>query len=134
MMYCIFTSEFKYWFLKILVDLTDHSLCPPISNEDTTASGADSVLHSETEIEVKPPESCSVQGLQVRYLKFHFQFSSFIPILLQFYFITVIFFLYSPLSILVKLYTSLQLRGKFAIVNVVFYLHLIISSSFTIQL
>lgn len=49
-------------------DLTDHSLCPPISNEDTTASGADSVLHSETEIEVKPPESCSVQGLQVRYI------------------------------------------------------------------
>ncbi|XP_055852523.1 protein eva-1-like [Episyrphus balteatus] len=44
-------------------DLSDHSLCPPISQEDTTTR-SDGVVHSGTEIEVKPAEACTVSGLQ----------------------------------------------------------------------
>ncbi|XP_055911892.1 protein eva-1 homolog C-like [Eupeodes corollae] len=44
-------------------DLSDHSLCPPISGEDTTTR-SDGVVHSGTEIEVKPAETCTVSGLQ----------------------------------------------------------------------
>ncbi|XP_002137895.4 uncharacterized protein [Drosophila pseudoobscura] len=52
-------------------DLTDHSLCPPVSQEDltTTGSAGDAVIHSGTEIEVKPPEACTVSGLQYALLQ-----------------------------------------------------------------
>ncbi|XP_023035942.1 uncharacterized protein LOC6650955 isoform X1 [Drosophila willistoni] len=52
-------------------DLTDHSLCPPVSQEDltTTGSAGDAVIHSGTEIEVKPPETCTVSGLQYALLQ-----------------------------------------------------------------
>ncbi|XP_034661608.1 uncharacterized protein LOC117897080 isoform X2 [Drosophila subobscura] len=52
-------------------DLTDHSLCPPVSQEDltTTGSASDAVIHSGTEIEVKPPETCTVSGLQYALLQ-----------------------------------------------------------------
>ncbi|BFF88917.1 uncharacterized protein DMAD_07795 [Drosophila madeirensis] len=52
-------------------DLTDHSLCPPVSPEDltTTGSASDAVIHSGTEIEVKPPETCTVSGLQYALLQ-----------------------------------------------------------------
>lgn len=38
-------------------DITDNSLCPQASDDDTTTI-LDGVIHSGTEIEVKPPESC----------------------------------------------------------------------------
>ncbi|XP_017848223.1 uncharacterized protein LOC108603701 isoform X4 [Drosophila busckii] len=52
-------------------DLSDHSLCPPVSQEDltTTGSAGDAVIHSGTEIEVKPPETCTVSGLQYALLQ-----------------------------------------------------------------
>ncbi|KNC25942.1 hypothetical protein FF38_10251 [Lucilia cuprina] len=74
-------------------DLTDHSLCPPISPEDLTTTGSSSsggisssntdgssvgiigssgstdVIHSGTQIEVKPPELCTVSGLQYTLLQ-----------------------------------------------------------------
>ncbi|SPP88343.1 uncharacterized protein LOC117590144 isoform X1 [Drosophila guanche] len=52
-------------------DLTDHSLCPPVSQEDltTTGSASDAEIHSGTEIEVKPPETCTVSGLQYALLQ-----------------------------------------------------------------
>ncbi|XP_075147091.1 uncharacterized protein LOC142221302 isoform X2 [Haematobia irritans] len=65
-------------------DLSDHSLCPPLSQEDLTTTGSSSgdgsagligtgsntgVIHSGTQIEVKPPESCTVSGLQYALLQ-----------------------------------------------------------------
>uniref|UniRef100_A0A1I8MYE9 SUEL-type lectin domain-containing protein n=1 Tax=Musca domestica TaxID=7370 RepID=A0A1I8MYE9_MUSDO len=65
-------------------DLSDHSLCPPLSQEDLTTTGSNSgdgstgligagsstgVIHSGTQIEVKPPESCTVSGLQYALLQ-----------------------------------------------------------------
>ncbi|XP_073848301.1 uncharacterized protein isoform X2 [Musca autumnalis] len=65
-------------------DLSDHSLCPPLSQEDLTTAGSSSgdgsagligagtntgVIHSGTQIEVKPPESCTVSGLQYALLQ-----------------------------------------------------------------
>lgn len=70
-------------YFVLFIDLTDHSLCPPISHEDLTTTGTSSdgssvsiigssgsstgtdVIHSGTQIEVKPPELCTVSGLQV---------------------------------------------------------------------
>ncbi|XP_055375083.1 protein eva-1-like isoform X3 [Condylostylus longicornis] len=50
-------------------DLSDNSLCPPLSDEETTV-GSDGVVHSKTEIEVKPPESCQWEhGLQYALLQ-----------------------------------------------------------------
>lgn len=56
--------------LSTWTDLSDHSLCPPVSQEDltTTGSAGDAVIHSGTEIEVKPPETCTVSGLQVSWI------------------------------------------------------------------
>uniref|UniRef100_A0A1A9V9Q0 Uncharacterized protein n=1 Tax=Glossina austeni TaxID=7395 RepID=A0A1A9V9Q0_GLOAU len=54
-------------------DSTDHSLCPPASQEDfTTVSSTNEhggnvgigVIHSGTQSEVKPAQSCVVSGLQ----------------------------------------------------------------------
>ncbi|KAH8310399.1 hypothetical protein KR044_001118 [Drosophila immigrans] len=53
-------------------DLSDHSLCPPASHEDLTTTGSAgdaAVVHSGTEIEVKPPETCTVSGLQYALLQ-----------------------------------------------------------------
>ncbi|XP_059218177.1 uncharacterized protein LOC106082814 isoform X2 [Stomoxys calcitrans] len=68
----------------LLMYLSDHSLCPPLSQEDLTTTGSSSgdgnagligtgsntgVIHSGTQIEVKPPESCTVSGLQYALLQ-----------------------------------------------------------------
>ncbi|KAH8380708.1 hypothetical protein KR009_012074, partial [Drosophila setifemur] len=52
-------------------DLTDHSLCPPVSQEvlATSGSAGKAVIHSGTGIEGKTPEACTVSGLQYALLQ-----------------------------------------------------------------
>ncbi|XP_030369715.1 uncharacterized protein LOC115620566 [Scaptodrosophila lebanonensis] len=52
-------------------DLTDHSLCPPISQENsaTSGSGGEALIHIASENELKSPETCTVSGLQYALLQ-----------------------------------------------------------------